>query len=118
MLPPLYLGIGILLHQDYGTRKLIDLLNAFGFSASYPEVRQFVTSLAANELDKIKDGVYYPAGIRKLSEGGNLIQEGVDNININTNTILLLGSAFNKLGIVCMPQKISVYPSVRNMHLN
>ena len=38
-------------------------------------------------LDKIKDGVYYPAGIRKLSEGGKMIQEGVDNIDINTNTI-------------------------------
>ena len=62
-------------------------------------------------LDKIKDGVYYPAGIRKLSEGGKMIQEGVDNIDINTNTID--GSAFNKLGIVCMPQKISIYPSVR-----
>ena len=46
--------------------------------------QKFVSS--ANELHKMKDGVYYPTGIRKLSEGGtfNLIQEGVDNIDINS----------------------------------
>ena len=70
----------------------------------------------------MKDGVYYPAGIRKLSEGGtfNLIQEGVDNIDIHSKQkmgmihyILLLGSAFNKLGMVCMLQMILVDPSAK-----
>ena len=38
VLPPLHLGIGITLHQDLESRKLINLLYSFGFSASYLKV--------------------------------------------------------------------------------
>ena len=64
-------------------------LNSFGFCASNNDIRQFMGSVATSEVGKIRDGVYYPTGITKRTEGarGNLIQEGEDNIDINTNTI-------------------------------
>jgi hypothetical protein len=39
------------------------------------------------EEDSIKEGVYVPDGIVPVCQGGCLIQEGADNIDINTETI-------------------------------
>ena len=104
VLPPLQLGIGITLHHDYGSKMLIELLNAFGFCASYSEVRQFMTSAAMSEVSKIRNGVYHPSGIIKRADGGNLIQEGADNIDINTNTIDGKNT-FHSLARVCFQQR-------------
>ena len=103
VVPPLHLGIGITLHHDYGSKMLIELLNSFGFCASYNDIRQFMTSVAMSEVGKIRDGVYYPTGITKRTEGGNLIQEGADNIDINTNTIDGKNT-FHSLARVCFQQ--------------
>jgi hypothetical protein len=50
-------------------------------------VRRFLTSVALKEEDRIKEGVYVPDGIVPVCQGGCLIQEGADNIYINTETI-------------------------------
>ena len=42
---------------------------------------------AADEIKRIKEGVYIPTGIIGRNEGGNLIHEGDDNIDINAETI-------------------------------
>jgi hypothetical protein len=51
------------------------------------EVRRFLTSVALKEEDSIKEGVHVPDGIVHVCQGGCLIQEGADNIYINTETI-------------------------------
>jgi hypothetical protein len=62
-------------------------LNSHGFCASYSEVRRFITSVALKEEESIKEGVYVPDGIVPVCQGGCLIQEGADNIDINTEII-------------------------------
>ncbi|VDI38275.1 Hypothetical predicted protein [Mytilus galloprovincialis] len=59
----------------------------FGFCASYGEIRRYLTSTANHEIEKITNGVYVPDGIIPIPDGGGLIQEGADNIDINTETI-------------------------------
>jgi hypothetical protein len=39
------------------------------------------------EEESIKEGVYVPDGIVPVCQGGCLIQEGADNIDINTEII-------------------------------
>jgi hypothetical protein len=55
--------------------------------ASYSEVRRFLTSVALKEEESIKEGIYVPDGIVPVCQGGCLIQEGADNIDINTEII-------------------------------
>jgi hypothetical protein len=50
-------------------------------------MRRFLTSVALKEEDSIKEGVYVPDGIVPVCQGGCLIQEGADNIDIHTETI-------------------------------
>ncbi len=45
------------------------------------------TSVALHEAEIIADGVYWPSGILSRKDGGGLITEGVDNVDINTETI-------------------------------
>ena len=84
---PFHLGLAVQLHHEFGSRGLVDNLNSHGLCASYSEVRRFLTSVALKEEDSIKEGVYVPDGIVPVCQGGCLIQEGADNIDINTETI-------------------------------
>jgi hypothetical protein len=49
--------------------------------------RRYITSLANFEIDRFGNGVHVQNGIRSVAEGGYLVQEGSDNIDINTKTI-------------------------------
>ena len=60
---------------------------AYGFCISYDDLRRLLTSAAEEEIKRIKEGVYIPTGIIARNEGGNLIHEGDDNIDINAETI-------------------------------
>ena len=93
---PFHLGLAIQLHHEFGSRGLVDNLNSHGFCASYSEMRRFLTSVALKEEDSIKEGVYVPDGIVPVCQGGCLIQEGADNIDINTETIYGKGSLSSK----------------------
>ena len=84
---PFHLGLAVQLHHEFCSRGLVDNLHSHGFCASYSEVRRFLTSVALKEEDSIKEGVYVPDGIVPVCQGGCLIQEGADNIYINTETI-------------------------------
>ena len=84
---PFHLGLAIQLYHDFGSRQLIDTLYFHGFCASYGEIRRYLTSIAHHEIEKITGGVYVPDGIIPIQEGGGLIQEGADNIDINIETI-------------------------------
>lgn len=71
----------------YGSKLLVDILHSHGFCCSYDEVRRYLTSIANHEIERIETGVYVPDGILSVREGGSLIQEGSDNIDINTETV-------------------------------
>ena len=75
------------MYHEFGSRHLVDTLNSHGFCVSYTEVRRFLTSIANNEIEKIKNNSYIPNGITLINSGGYLVQEGADNIDLNTETI-------------------------------
>lgn len=65
----------------------MDTLYSHGFCASYAEIRRYLTNIVHHEIEKITGGVYVPDGVIPIQEGGGLIQEGADSIDINTKTI-------------------------------
>ena len=62
-------------------------MNAHGFCVTYTELRRNLTSVANHDIDRISGDRYIPGGILPISEGGHLIQEGSDNIDLNTETL-------------------------------
>ena len=87
MLTPLHLGLAVQMHHDYGKRGLIDTLNSHGFSAGYYEVRRFSTAVGNDQVQRMQAETYLPSGIIPVVENGCLIQEGDDNVDINTETV-------------------------------
>ena len=59
------LGLAIKVYHDFGSKKLSELLHSLGHAVSYNEVRQFVTSIANDQLSKT-DNVYVPHGIKPV----------------------------------------------------
>ena len=49
--------------------------------------RRFVTSAAETEIETLQDGVYIPNGIVSCADGGHIIHEREDNMDINPETI-------------------------------
>jgi len=87
VITPFQIGLALQLYHEFGSKQLIKTLHAHGFCSSYDEVRRYITSLANHEIDQIKKGVYVPNGIIPIASGGCLVQEGSDNIDINTETV-------------------------------
>ena len=83
---PFNLGLALQLYHGYGSKHLIETIHAFGICASYTEVRQFLTSAANHEIAKTEVSCI-PYGISHKTLGGDFIQEGADNIDLNTETI-------------------------------
>ena len=75
---PFNLGLALQPYHGYGSNHLIETLHAFGICASYPEVREFLTSAANHEITKT-DVSCIPYGISPKTLGGDFIQEGSDN---------------------------------------
>ena len=84
---PFHLGLALQMHHVYGSKTLVETLSSHGFCASYSEVRRYLTSLADHEVKNIENGTYLPRGIVTPAGEFNLIQEGADNVDINTETI-------------------------------
>lgn len=82
----LHLGLGMEWHHNYGSKQLIETLNSYGFCISY-ELRRFITGAAMQEVAKLENHKYIPTSIIPIKDGGGLIQEGDDNIDINCETI-------------------------------
>ena len=83
---PFNLGLALQLYHGYGSKHLIETLHAFGICASYTEVRQFLTSAANHEIAKTEVSCI-PYGISHKTLDSDFIQEGADNIDLNTETI-------------------------------
>ena len=84
---PLSLGIAAQLHHAYGKRDIIDILSAHGFCICNDDLRRFLTAVANNEMKKIQDDVYIPHGLVPMDNGGQFLQEGDDNIDINCESV-------------------------------
>ena len=83
---PFNLGLALQLYHGYGSKHLIETIHAFGICASYTEVRPFLTSAANHEIAKTEVSCI-PYRINPKTLGGDFIQEGADNIDLNTETI-------------------------------
>ena len=84
---PLQTGLAVQFHNEFGSRQAIDILSSHGFCISYDELRRFLSSAAFLEGQKVVNGVYAPSGLIKKDEGGEMVWEGSDNVDINTLTI-------------------------------
>ena len=83
---PFNLGLALQPYHGYGSKHLIETLHAFGICASYTEVRQFLSSAANHEIAKTEVSCI-PYGISHKTLDSDCIQEGADNIDLNTETI-------------------------------
>jgi hypothetical protein len=79
-------GLALQMHHVYGSKNLNETLHSRGLCALYNELRRYLTSLADHEINKIENGTYIPHGICSLPGEVTLIQEGADNVDINTET--------------------------------
>lgn len=77
IIAPLQLALGIQVHHHFGSRYLVDLLNALGFSVSYHEVNKFECN-AASTLN---------TNIPITDTGDALLQFVSDNVDHNLCTI-------------------------------
>lgn len=87
VIPPFHVGIMAQLQHDYGSRSLIESLSSYGMCGNYDELRAFQTVIAEEQMSRAEDGVYVPPEIIPKTEGGTLIQEGDDNVDINVETV-------------------------------
>ena len=88
VLPPLQVGLMLQLYHQFGSKTLIQALHAHGLSASYDELRLFLTSAAKQETERAETGAYIPPGlISREEETSCIIHEGNDNIDINVETV-------------------------------
>ncbi|KAK7111326.1 hypothetical protein V1264_010980 [Littorina saxatilis] len=55
VIAPLQIGLGVQMHHHFGSRYLIDVLNAMGFSSSYTEVQRFEANAAVSQLQIFQD---------------------------------------------------------------
>lgn len=77
---PLPIYLGLMCHSETGQRKMVDELNAMGFSISYPRVLDIERALAAKVCEKyVQDGCVCPPS---LSEGV-FTTAAIDNIDHN-----------------------------------
>ena len=83
---PLQLGLATQFHHAYGKRDIIDVLSSHGFCIPYDDLRRFMTAVGNDELMKSQDVVYIPHGLIARHQGGTLLQEGDDNVDINCET--------------------------------
>ena len=68
--------------HDFGSKKLSELLHNLGHAVSYDEVRQFVTSVAIDQLSRT-DNVYVPHGIKPLDsdDTDTFVDAAIDNFD-------------------------------------
>ena len=84
-LTPMTLGIGLYAHHGFGSRQLVEQLNALGHSMTYDEIRRFLTSA---EVDQRTQDVYIPRGLTGPPGDITLIDAAIDNFDQNEETLV------------------------------
>ncbi|KAF3841435.1 hypothetical protein F7725_007297 [Dissostichus mawsoni] len=74
-----------MIHPEFGSKALVNELNALGHCVSYNEVRQFLTSVSADEITRNKD-IYIPTGLSGILDHG-MIDAAIDNFDQNEETL-------------------------------
>lgn len=79
---PFLFGLSQSLYHMHGSRKTIDLLNAYGICSSYDNLRTFLTS-AANSILDVHDDIIIPAEIMPifLDDSKTIIDAAIDNFD-------------------------------------
>ena len=95
--PPLQIGLAVQLHHQFGSRFLIDMLSAMGFSSSYYETKLFERNAVVSNSINIE-------GL----EGTFCMQHIADNVDHNVRTLDGNGT-FHGMGII-----VSVTPLLRS----
>ncbi|KAK7111652.1 hypothetical protein V1264_011253 [Littorina saxatilis] len=76
VIAPLQIGLGVQMHHHFGSRYLIDVLNAMGFSSSYTEVQRFEANAAVSQSTDI------PGCAKNV-----ILQYVADNVDHNSCTL-------------------------------
>jgi hypothetical protein len=85
ILTPVTLGLGVYIHHEFGSKKLVEELHAMGHCVSYDEVRRFLTSAA---LDQQSQDVYVPKGLRTAVDPDfAMVDAAIDNFDQNEETL-------------------------------
>ena len=84
---PFSVGLALQFHHEYGSKQLIETFDSYGFCANYTEVKRILTIAANHEISKSQSGLFIPNGLCLKSYGGGFIQEGSDNVDLNTEAI-------------------------------
>lgn len=85
---PLTFGLGVQMHHDHGSKKLIDVLSLVGYCINYDEVRKFITAVALYQLQS-PSLVQTLRGISKFDpeQIGTIIDAATDNFDQNEETV-------------------------------
>lgn len=111
VIPPFHVGFMTQLHHDYGSRTLIETLSSYGMCGNYDELRSFQTAIAEEQMSRAEDGVYVPPEIIPRTEGGTLIQEGDDNVDINVETVDGKNTYHSMASVLFQEQPLAHSPS-------
>ncbi|CAC5361554.1 unnamed protein product [Mytilus coruscus] len=108
---PKHLGLAIYLHNEFGSRKLIDCMHNMGYSIAYTELRHFITS-AAESISSIQTncsvGSYLPPEIQPITEGGQFIVASADNWDHNEIIVDGKQTTHAMTSILVQPQDSSI----------
>lgn len=85
---PVLIGIGTLIHRRTGSRYILDILNAVGFSSSYTEILKMQKFAAVEPQRKKLENAY--------------IQHSWDNADINVRTLNGHGTWHSMGGLECV----------------
>ena len=88
ILAPLQVGLGVQMHRQYGSRRIIDTLNSLGFSVSYSEVKRFEQCASVHQGTNIEG---YTADM--------FLQFIADNVDHNLRFLVGLNT-FHGMGII------------------
>ena len=110
--PPLPLYIGLSLHTQTRSKKLVDQMAKLGISCSYDHVIQVENSLAVSICEQYKyDGIVCPPQLRK----GLFTIGALDNVDHNPSSTTAQGS-FHCTSISIIQQPTQEIPgTIRNM---
>lgn len=107
ILSPKHVGLGIYLHHEYGSRKLVESMHNLGYSLSYDELRSFLTSAATfvttNQIIT-PSGALVPREIIPKANGGQQVVCVADNWDHNEKTVDGRNTTHAMTSILVTPQ--------------
>ena len=81
VITPVTLGLGLYIHHEFGSSRVIQEISRLGFSVSYDEVRRFLTSA----MDQQDSDIYIPRGL--MITDNCQIDAAIDNFDQNEETL-------------------------------